>query len=120
MSVGYQLVNPSKRELISFAHLPVSTRKEIVGNPVSAALVVWYLFKNSGCDVQFVSDTYDDWPFIAGSRSEIALYTDVTESLIDELINEGILRDEGKMYTDEEMPESIYIRAIRHIGLTND
>jgi hypothetical protein len=117
MGVGYQLVNPSKRELISFAHLSVSTRNEIVGNPVSAALATWYLFKNPGCNIEFVSDTYDDWPFTIGSRSEIPTYLDVTESLINELICEGILEDQGIAYADEQEPRSIYIRAIRNLWL---
>lgn len=117
MGVGYQLVNQSMQEVISFAHLPVNTRHEIVSNPVASALVAWYLFKNPGCHIHFVSDTYEDWPFPIGSKSEISTYRDVTDDLIAELVGEGILRDDGLTYVDEEDPTSIYIRAISHLGI---
>ena len=46
MGVGYILVNGTKQELISFAHLPVNTMREIAGNSVSASVTAWYLLNN--------------------------------------------------------------------------
>lgn len=117
MGVGYQLINQTKKEKLSFYHLPVNTMREIAGNPVSASLVAWYLLENQGDEIQFVSDTYDDWPFISGSRGDHLKYPDQTERLINKLIDVGILEDNGSDFQDEDDSESIYIRAITNIWL---
>lgn len=120
MSAGYELVNQTKKEKISFFHLPVSTRNEIVGNPVSASIVSWYMLNNQGDNIQFVSDTYEDWPFLSGQRGDQKKYPDQTESLISKLINLGVLKDNGIAYQDEDAPENIYIREISHIWLNQN
>ena len=71
MGVGYILVNQTKKQVIWFAKLPVNTMEEIAGNPASASIVTWYLFQNQGDAIQFVSDTYDEWPFSEGSREDL-------------------------------------------------
>lgn len=115
MSVGYQLVNQSKKERIIFSHLPVSTRREIAGHPVSAALVSWYLLENQGDEIQFVSDTYDDWPFNSGCRDDVGSYPDRTDRLIESLIEAGLLRDDGIAWRDEDEPQTVFERDIRNI-----
>ncbi len=117
MGEGYKLVNNTKKEKISFLHLPVNTKKEISGHPVSAALVSWYLVQNQGDSIQFVSDTYDDWPFESGSKDEMHQYKDVTDEIINDLTNVGILRDDGIAWQDEDEPESVYIRALKNIWI---
>jgi len=51
MSIGYELINQTKKEKISFYHLPVNTKKEIAGNPVSASIVSWYILDNQGDEI---------------------------------------------------------------------
>ena len=117
MSTGYELINQSKKEKISFYHLPVSTKNEIAGNPVSASIVSWYILNNQGDEIQFVSDTHDDWPFSSGVRGDHENYADQTELLITKLISLGILQDNGISYQDEDDPENVYIRAISNVWL---
>lgn len=79
MGVGYELINVTKKERISFSHLPVSSMKEISGNPVSSAITTWYLIKNSGDKIGVVPDQYyeEDWPFKDISWKEIYNYKDL-------------------------------------------
>lgn len=37
-SGGFVLINVTKKEKITYLHLPVSTKREIAGNPVSSAI----------------------------------------------------------------------------------
>lgn len=117
MGVGYRLVNRTRREYVGFVHLPVDTRNEICGNPVSAAMVSWYLLTRQGDTVQFVSDTHGEWPFDAGTEAELADYTEVTDGLVAELVAAGILRDDGIAWADEDEPREVYMRAIRNVWL---
>ncbi len=112
MGIGFILVNQSKKETITFIHLPVNTKKEIAGNPVSAAIVSWYLFKNQGDQIQFVSDSNNDWPFKTGNKEHLSDYEDKTDSIISELIESGILIDNGISWSDEDEPSTVYIRDI--------
>ncbi|WLQ13547.1 hypothetical protein O5O45_27855 [Hahella aquimaris] len=102
MSVGYEHINQTKKERITFAHLPVSTQNEIVGHPVSATMVCWYLMNNIGDDIQFVSDTYDDWPFRSGQRKDYLAYPDRTDAIIATLVQEGVLQEDGVLYLDKD------------------
>lgn len=113
MSVTYQLVNVTKRERIIFDRLPVWTILEITGNPASAAIVTWYLFQNSGDRIGFVPIEYEEWPFETGSYEESNDYVDVTNVYLDQLIDAGILRDNGIEFQDEIDPD-IYTRDIRN------
>ncbi|QQO07631.1 hypothetical protein [Breznakiella homolactica] len=120
MGIGYILVNKTKREAISFYRLPVNTMREISGNPVSAAIVTRYLFKNP-CDcIAFCPDNInsDDpsWPMAGLSWEDINGFKDVTGELIDDLIRNKILRDDGILFQDGDDPD-IFIRKISNIGM---
>lgn len=117
MGVGYRLVNQTKREQVLFSHLPVEKKREICGHGVSAAMVSWYLLSNQGDEIQFVSDTYDDWPFASGTEDESLDYPDRTEALVDELIAAEIVEDWGILWCDEEEPETVFIRDLRNVWL---
>ncbi len=60
MGVGYELINKSKKEVITFSHLPASKERELAGNPVTAAITTWYLLKNLGDMIQFIPDQSDE------------------------------------------------------------
>ena len=113
MSVGYILVNQTKKERISFIHIPATTAKELAGNPVSAAIIAWYMLENLGDNISFVSDTYDDWPF-SGDHIQLSEYTDMTDKVVAALIDAQILVDEGIAWADEGEPDKIYERALRN------
>jgi hypothetical protein len=117
MGVGYVLVNLTRGEKISFAHLPASKARELAGNPVTASVTTWYLLQHPEDHVAFVSDTYGDWPFPSGSRADLADYPDVTDQVVEQLVEAGILRDEGIAWADEAEPQTVYERALRNVWM---
>lgn len=114
MSVGYILVNYSKKELISFIHIPANSARELAGNPTSAAITTWYMIQHSGDSIAFLSDTYGEWSFPAGPRDEISNYQDVTDSVVKSLIEAGILVDLGIEWADDLEPDKIYTRVLKN------
>lgn len=118
MSVSYCLINLTKKERISFAHLPVSTKWEITTYSVSAAITTWYLINNSGDQIGFVPDTYgsDDkeWLFKNLTWDQINQFTEITDKIINEMIKEGIIKDNGVEIFDENEPD-VYIRKLEVI-----
>jgi len=118
MGIEYTLVNQTKKECVSFTHLNGSKMLELAGNSAQSAIVTWYLLNNQGDDIQFVSDTYDDWPFQSGSKNDLFFYLDKTDDLINILIQKGILKDSGNLYVDEDQPDNVYIRDI--VNVWND
>ena len=115
MGVQYVLVNQTKKELVSFSHLNGSKMRELAGNTAQSAIVAWYLLNNQGDEIQFVSDTYEDWPFKSGQKKDSFIYPDKTDELIDILIKNEILKDHGMLYVDEDEPETVYVRDIVNI-----
>lgn len=115
MGVEYTLVNETKKEIISFVHLNGSKKRELTGNPAQAAIVTWYLLNNQGDEIQFVSDSYEDWPFQSGSKEEAWNYPDKTEELISVLIENQILKDNGYSYVDECEPDTVYVKDIVNV-----
>ena len=115
MGVEYILVNETKKEIISFTHLNGSKMRELAGNAAQSAIVTWYLLNNQGDQIQFVSDTYDDWPFKTGSRDKAWSYPDKTDQIVSTLIEKGILQDSGMLHVDEDEPETVYTRDIRNV-----
>ena len=118
MSVGYELVNYSKRERITFCHIDAATAHELAGYPVAAAITTWYLLNHPGDQIAFVSDTYDDWPFTDGSRDDLPSFPDVTDQVVLVLIEAGILEDRGKRWADEDEPDTVFIRDLVNIWMT--
>ena len=115
MGVEYILVNRTKAEKITFTHLNGSKKLELAGNAAQSSVVTWYLLNNQGNEIQFVSDTYNDWPFSSGGREEVDGYNDVTDSIVSNLIDAHILKDNGFLYQDENEPKAVYIRDIVNI-----
>ncbi|KYF55211.1 hypothetical protein BE08_30755 [Sorangium cellulosum] len=108
------LVNQTKREKILFLHIPASTKRELAGCPVSAAITTWYLLENAGDDIAFVSDTHGDWPFRSGSPDDLSMYREVTGDVVASLISAEILKDEGVEVFDESEPD-VYERRLRNV-----
>ncbi|MEW5248288.1 hypothetical protein [Microbulbifer discodermiae] len=115
MAVEYILVNESKKEMISFAHLNGSKMRELVGNAATSSIVTWYLLNNQGDQIQFVSDTYEEWPFNSGSRELAWSYPDKTNEIIDTLIESGILQDNAILHVDEDEPNTVYTRDVVNV-----
>lgn len=115
MGIQYILINETKKEQISFQHLNGSTARELAGNPVQASIVTWYLLSNAGDEIQFISDTHEDWPFRTGNKNDSMGYTDKTNEVIDILINSSILEDRGYLYCDPEDPDNVFIKNVVNV-----
>jgi len=96
-----------------FLHIPVSSMCEIQRNPVSAHIVGWYKAQHPSDDIEFVSDTYDDWPFSVGSIGDLKDYEEITASVVNTLINLGAILDNGIAWQDEDEPNTVFIRDLR-------
>lgn len=112
MGIYHTLVNLTKKERISFAKLPVSKEREIAGNPAAAAIVAWYLLRNSGDSIGFFGDESES-PFPGINYRDICKYPDHNERVLSDLIREGILVDCGILWRDEE-DASVCTRDIRN------
>ena len=106
MGVTYSLINRTKKEIISFIHVPAAKAREIAGNSIAASITTWYMLNHINDDITFLPET-DYIP-------EIADYEDVTDSIIDDLIAKEIFADEGIRYVCDDEPE-LYFRKIRNI-----
>jgi len=115
MGVGYILINSTKKEAINFYHLPASKMKELAGNNVTSAIVTWYMLNNRGDNIRFIPDSFIDENF--DITDNIDNYLDVTSTVIKELINEKIIRDDGFEFIDEDEPQNIYIKRFTNIWM---
>jgi hypothetical protein len=114
MGIAYQIVNLTKREKITFAHLGTCTKNELAGNPVSAAITTWYLLGNLGDHIIFIPDIYDIWPITQLSLEAFHKLPDMTDNVVNSLIQNKLITDYGKRWMDEYEPETIYIRDLRN------
>lgn len=117
MGVEYTLINLTKREQISFIHMAGSKMRELAGNPAQAAVVTWYMLHNQGDEIQFVSDSYGEWPFRRGQRGDELQFRDVTLRYIGQLLEQGILKNQGFLYIDPDDPTDSYILNLKNIYL---
>jgi len=119
MGIGYNLINHTKREIITFIHLPASTARELAGNPVTAAVTTWYLLQSLGDRIAFISDTDPVWPFPDGSVDEAKDYRDVTDDVVVSLIDAGILSDDGRETFWSDEPE-VFVRRLRNVWFADN
>lgn len=117
MGTEFTLVNVSKRECISFIHMAGSKARELTGNPAQAAVVTWYLLSNRGDDIQFVADDTVDWPFSCGSQADLQKFDDVTDKYINLLIEQGILKNAGFRYRDDDEPDRVYVLDLVNVWM---
>jgi hypothetical protein len=117
MGVMYELVNLDKHERLSFEGVDTGTKmRELSGTVVSANLVTYYLLKNTGDRIAFVDDSSPAATLFGQEYTDKSLfsaYTDVTQALIEELIGQGILRDDGIRWVDEE--EQLFFRDLSNV-----
>jgi len=117
MSIGYTLINLDKREKITFIHTPADTMNEIAGFAASSSITTWYLLNNRGDRVAFLSDREDEYYLFGNVYKwpELGIhdYTDVTDTVVEKLLEVGILRDEGFLWKDEDDSNS-FVRDLRN------
>jgi hypothetical protein len=117
MGFMYELVNLDKQERLTFERVNTGTKKiELSGTAVSGNLVTYYLLKNAGDRITFVDDTSPTMTLFGQEYADKALfgtYLDVTQTVIEELLALGILRDDGIRWIDQE--EGLFFRDLRNV-----
>ena len=117
MGVTYYLANFTKKESLLYLRVPAWKDKELAGNPVASAITSWYLLNNRGDWISFIALDDGEWPFPEDSFEVFMIhYRDMTDVVIEDLIERGILVDEGKEYYFDDEPD-IYTRKLRNIWM---
>ena len=112
MGVLYTLVNKSKKEIIDYCHMQGAKKRELAGDPSTAAVTTWYPLNNKNDDIFFITD---DEINNKCSFSEIKDFKDVTEQTVKELIDAEILKDDGFSYRDDDEPATVYIKKYTNV-----
>ena len=107
------LWNATKQEHVSFYHVGASTKREVAGNPASAAIVTWYLAHNVGDQISLQAES-DDRNLPNQVYSEAVRHPDRVEHVVAALIEAGILEDAGFHFRDDQDPQA-YVRNLRNI-----
>ncbi|MDI9862273.1 hypothetical protein [Flectobacillus roseus] len=120
MGVGHILVNIDKKQLIDFYRVDTGTKlRELSGNTVASTIVTYYLISNIGDQISFINDVESSF-IICGKKYQVDFFTNfqnVTEIIIEELIEQGIIQDEGSLWIDKE--ENLYYRDLKNIWNSN-
>lgn len=105
MGVGHILVNIDKKQQVGFYNVDTGTKlRELSGTVIASTIVTYYLLTNTGDRIGFINDTEDSF-IVCGKnyKSDYFInFVDVTENIIEELIEEGIIKDNGILWIDKE------------------
>ena len=119
MALDYALVNIDKKEIIDFCYVETGTHfREIPGTVISSTIITYYLMKNSGDRIGFISDlALPDVPeIVCGQEYSWEYFKDfaeVTDRIIDELIEKEIIEDRGIIWIDQK--DNLFYRDLRNI-----
>jgi hypothetical protein len=116
MGRTYTLVNTDKKERISFYHVNTGTKvSELSGTIVASSIVTYYMLSNIGDKISFVDDNNTEAELFGKryTRQELNEYIEVTETIVHELISEGLYRDDGITWIDKE--EKLWDRDLTNI-----
>ena len=115
MGPAIVLWNATKREQVSFYHVGASTKREVAGNPASAAVVTWYLLHNVGDQISLQAE-FDECEVPNPLYAEAVRHPDQVEHVVAALIDAGILKDDGFHFRDDQDPQA-YVRNLRNIWM---
>jgi hypothetical protein len=116
MGVQYTLVNLDKKQKISFYRVYTGTKlRELSGTVIASTIVTYYLLTNTGDRISFINDTEDRFT-VCGQNyepSHFKDFVDVTNNIIEELIKEKIIKDNGIIWIDKE--DNLFKRNLTNI-----
>ncbi len=105
MGMGYNLVNIDKKQRVGFYNINTGIKlRELSGTIIASTIVTYYLLTNTGDRIGFINDTEESF-IVCGKnyKSDYFInFVDVTEKIIEELIEEGIVKDNGILWIDKE------------------
>lgn len=116
MPVGYRLINIDKHETISFAYIDSGASLwELTNTVISSTVITYYLLRNIGNRVTVVNDCESQFNLFGSivTWDDIHQYADMTNELIDNLIQEQILEEDGIIWIDKE--ENLYFRNLKKV-----
>ena len=120
MGLQYELVNLDKKERISFYRVNTGTKlRELAGTEVAGNIVTWYLLQNIGDRISFIDDSSEEFMLFGSvyKYNTFHTYPDITEKIIQELIEAEILQDNGILWIDE--PDDLYFKDLKNIWFTD-
>ncbi len=116
MGVGYTLVNIDKKERINFYNVDTGTKlRELCGTTIASTIVTYYLLTNSGDRIGFINDS--GFYFIVCGQNykseDFDDFIDVTDRVIEELIENKIIEDKGIIWIEKE--GDLFYRDLKNI-----
>lgn len=111
MPASQTLFNRTKKQYLLFARLPFSKPNEIYASDVACLMITWYVLENSGDDILFVPDHEGYKSTIEPFKHNISEYIEVTDHIVDALIQKGSIIDKGILWIDED-DTNIYERNL--------
>jgi hypothetical protein len=116
MGVGYRLVNIDKKEEVGFCNVNTGTKlRELSGTIIASNIVTYYLLINAGDRIGFINDTDDSFN-VCGQKYQAEFfsgYIDVTNQVVDQMIEKEIIQDNGIIWIDKE--DNLFDRDLRNI-----
>ena len=106
MGLQFELINFDKKEIISFEKVNSGLKlKELSANDITSTIVTYYMLKNRGDKISFIDDHTEKHELFGETYnySDFNIFQDKTEIVINELIENNILENEGGLEVDEEM-----------------
>src|SRR5687767_14622536 len=98
MGEGYRLVNLDKKETISFHLIDTGVKlRELSGTSITGSIVTFYLLNNIGDKITFINDQDSEYTLF-GSKytgNDFKDFADVTDSVIEGLIKNDIVKEVG-------------------------
>jgi hypothetical protein len=92
----------TKKERLSWSHLSINSKQEILHSPVGRALVTGYVLDNTGDSIVFVPELVElGWPEGLDNKT-LRSFSDVTEAQLEKLEKQGLLTGRRKRIIDEE------------------
>lgn len=118
MGSTYVLLNLSRLEYISFLHMSVAKRGEIMDSAVAALVANYYLLMHPGDHITYIVNWEVPPTMADGSPFDWQRYEDKTGEVIAALIEHELIKDLGRYWvtdTPEDEP-NLYMRKLRFIG----
>lgn len=116
MGVEYTLVNIDKRHQIDFYNVRTGRKqRELSGTIIASAIITYYMLTNIGDRIGFINDVEESF-LVCGqnySSDYFSDFVDVTELIVEELIEKEIFKDNGIVWIDKE--DNLFYRDLINI-----
>ncbi len=116
MGHTYILVNIDKKQKISFYNVDTGTKlRELSGTIIASTIATYYMLTNAGDRIGFINNTENNC-IVCGENYSVEHfqdYQDVTDKIVEELIKQEIVKDNGIKWVDKE--DNLFYRDLVNI-----